>query len=110
MVDGVYMLDVIEHVDPALEASLVDNLAASVRRGGVCIIGTPNVEVAKHASPQSQVGHINLKSHASLLALVRSRFETSFLFSMNDEVVHTGFYPMAHYLVAVGVGPTIHAA
>jgi hypothetical protein len=24
-----------------------------------------------------------------------------FLFSMNDEVVHTGFYPMAHYLFAV---------
>jgi hypothetical protein len=24
-----------------------------------------------------------------------------FVFSMNDEVVHTGFYPMAHYLLAV---------
>jgi hypothetical protein len=23
------------------------------------------------------------------------------VFSMNDEVVHTGFYPMAHYLLAV---------
>jgi len=24
---------------------------------------------------------------------------------MNDEVVHTGFYPMAHYLLAVCAGP-----
>jgi len=23
---------------------------------------------------------------------------------MNDEVVHTGFHPMAHYLFAIGVG------
>lgn len=23
---------------------------------------------------------------------------------MNDEVVHTGFYPMAHYLIALGAG------
>jgi len=23
---------------------------------------------------------------------------------MNDEIVHTGFYPMAHYLMAMGVG------
>ena len=27
-----------------------------------------------------------------------------FLFSMNDEIIHTGFYPLAHYLVAKGVG------
>ena len=31
-------------------------------------------------------------------------FENSFLFSMNDEVVHTGFGPMAHYLIILGVG------
>jgi hypothetical protein len=26
---------------------------------------------------------------------------------MNDEVVHTGFYPMAHYLIAVCCGKKI---
>jgi hypothetical protein len=26
------------------------------------------------------------------------------MFSMNDEVVHTGFQPMAHYLFAIGAG------
>jgi hypothetical protein len=26
---------------------------------------------------------------------------SQFLFSMNDEVVHTGFAPVAHYLFAV---------
>ena len=28
-------------------------------------------------------------------------FHTVFVFSMNDEVVHTGFFPMANYLLAV---------
>jgi hypothetical protein len=31
-------------------------------------------------------------------------FHAVFLFSMNDEVVHTGFAPMAHYLIAVCTG------
>lgn len=31
-------------------------------------------------------------------------FRDVFLFSMNDEVVHTGFTPMAHYLFAIGSG------
>ncbi len=34
-------------------------------------------------------------------ALLEHYFENVFLFSMNDEVVHTGYYPMAHYLFAV---------
>ena len=29
-------------------------------------------------------------------------FHNVFVFSMNDEVVHTGYFPMAHYLLALG--------
>ena len=29
-------------------------------------------------------------------------FENVFMFSMNDEVLHTGFAPMGHYLFALG--------
>ena len=28
-------------------------------------------------------------------------FHTVFMFSMNDEVVHTGYHKMAHYILAV---------
>jgi hypothetical protein len=31
-------------------------------------------------------------------------FHNVFVFSMNDEVVHTGYSPMAHYLLALGCG------
>jgi hypothetical protein len=32
-------------------------------------------------------------------------FKHVFMFSMNDEVVHTGFFPMAHYLFALCAEP-----
>ena len=38
---------------------------------------------------------------SELKSLLEQYFHSVFLFSMNDEVVHTGFYPMAHYLLAI---------
>ena len=36
---------------------------------------------------------------------MREHFDHVFMFGANDEVVHTGFLPMAHYLLAVGCKP-----
>ena len=38
----------------------------------------------------------------ALKKTLERHFHTVFVFSMNDEVVHTGFYPMAHYILGVG--------
>lgn len=102
--DGAYSLDVIEHIERAREDQFMENLCAAMQPHGVVIVGTPNVTAAPYASEWSQRGHINLKDHAELRALMSLYFENVFLFSMNDEVVHTGFSPMAHYLFAMGVG------
>ncbi|MFQ5740316.1 MAG: class I SAM-dependent methyltransferase [Acidobacteriota bacterium] len=102
--DAAYSLDVIEHIPPALEDVFMDNLCRCLRPHAVCILGTPNREARRHASPASQAGHVNLKDAASLSHLLAERFHNVFLFSMNDEVVHTGFYPMAHYLLGVAAG------
>ena len=104
VMDAIYLIDVIEHMEPSLEARLMKNLVNSLSNSGIGIVGTPNVEASRYASPQSQVGHVNLKNHLALRKLLADHFENAFLFSMNDEVVHTGFYPMAHYLFGVGVG------
>ena len=98
------MLDVIEHIETTVETRLMENISKSLSNSGICIIGTPNVEASRFASPQSQIGHVNLKNHLDLRDLLAQHFENTFLFSMNDEVVHTGFYPMAHYLCGIGVG------
>lgn len=100
--DAAYSLDVIEHL--AGSQVFMDNICASLCRDGVLIVGTPNATAAQYGSPLSQAGHINLQSADSLRDLMAARFKNVFSFSMNDEVVHTGYSAMAHYLICMGVG------
>lgn len=103
--DAAYSLDVVEHIAPADEGAFVRNILLSLAPHGVLIVGTPSLQSQEHASEQSKAGHVNCKDHRALRALLGSYFHNVFLFSMNDEVVHTGFYPMAHYLLALCCGP-----
>ena len=99
--DGIFSLDVIEHIPRNVEHLYLDHLKQSLSEDGVLIVGSPSLESQAYASPPSKAGHVNCKSGDELRALLKSYFENVFLFSMNDEVVHTGFAPMAHYLFAV---------
>jgi cyclopropane fatty-acyl-phospholipid synthase-like methyltransferase len=102
--DGAYSLDVIEHIPSKNEEVFLQNICEGLTQESVLIVGTPNVTAADYASELSRLGHINLKSGPELKELMMQHFHNVFLFSMNDEVVHTGFSPMAHYLLAMGVG------
>ncbi|MCG3175098.1 MAG: Ubiquinone biosynthesis O-methyltransferase [Candidatus Omnitrophica bacterium] len=102
--DAAYSLDVIEHIPERLERRFVGNIVRSLTPQGVLILGTPNITAQRYASPASRAGHINLKSGPDLRRLLSAYFDNVFLFSMNDEVVHTGYGPMAHYLIAMGAG------
>ena len=103
--DAAFGLDVLEHIDPTDETVFLSNIAASMLPSGVCIMGMPSLESQTYASPQSREGHVNCKSGKDLRDTMSQFFETVFVFSMNDEVVHTGFFPMAQYLLAVGSHP-----
>jgi len=102
--DAIISLDTIEHIPPAKEKeffqTLVDNLAAD----GICIVGTPNITSAKYASKQTRMGHVNLYSAERLRDTARKYFRNIFIFGMNDEIVHTGYYPMSQYLIMLGCG------
>ncbi|MEW6303818.1 MAG: class I SAM-dependent methyltransferase [Verrucomicrobiota bacterium] len=100
--DGAYSVDVIEHIPQEQEERFVGNLVNSLHAHGVCIMGTPSLQSQAHASPASKAGHVNCKDAPALKALMQRFFHNVFIFSMNDEVLHTGFYPMAHYLFALG--------
>ncbi len=99
-----YSLDVIEHIAKEEEETYLTNIAKSLSSDGVLIVGSPSLESQPHASQQSRIGHINCKSAKDLKTLMEKYFQNVFIFSMNDELVHTGYYPMAHYLFGVGVG------
>jgi len=101
--DGAFALDVIEHVPKSSEELFMGNIAKSLTSDAVCIIGTPNITAKQYASSGSAASHINLKSGESLKQLMSPYFKNVFLFSMNDEIVHTGYSPMAHYLFGIGV-------
>lgn len=102
--DGIYSVDVIEHLDPPIEKIFMENSLSCLKDNGVYVIGTPNITANAYATERSRIQHINLKGHKELRGLLDKYFINGFIFSMNDEVIHTGYYPMAHYLFAVGVG------
>ena len=105
MFDAAYCLDVLEHIRPADEAAFLAHMTRSLAPNGVAIVGMPSLESQAFASPQSKAGHVNCKSGPDLKRVLLQHFQNVFLFSMNDEVVHTGFYPMAHYLLGLCTGP-----
>lgn len=102
--DAVYSLDVMEHIAAEQEDLYLQNIKGSLKDPGRVIIGMPSLESQDYASPGSKLGHINCKTGEDLRAVMLRHFETVLMFSMNDEVVHTGFFPMAHYLFAIGIG------
>jgi 2-polyprenyl-3-methyl-5-hydroxy-6-metoxy-1,4-benzoquinol methylase len=99
--DGVYALDVLEHIEPANEVRFLGNMAASLSRHGTLIVGMPSLESQAYASEISKQGHVNCKSMPDLKRLLSQFFHNVYMFSMNDEVVHTGHHKMAHYLIAL---------
>ena len=103
-VDAAFSVDVIEHLEPRLEAAFMENTIRALKPSGVLITGTPNVTASQYASPRSEVQHINLKSMKTLRELTDRYFENVFMFAMNDEVVHTGYAPMCQYIWSMGVG------
>jgi len=103
--DAIYALDVLEHIRPRDEARFLKNLCGSLGAHGVALIGMPSLESQKYASAISKAGHVNCKTMPDLRKTMRKHFHHVFTFSMNDEVVHTGYHKMAHYLMALCAEP-----
>jgi hypothetical protein len=99
--DAVYALDVLEHIAPDQEDLFLRNSIAPLETHGVGIFGMPSLESQAHASPQSKAGHVNCKTAPDFKNVMERHFHSVFMFSMNDETVHTGYHKMAHYLIAV---------
>jgi 2-polyprenyl-3-methyl-5-hydroxy-6-metoxy-1,4-benzoquinol methylase len=99
--DSIFLLDVLEHVDPKDETQFMNSLYSMLRRNGIAIIGMPSLESQSYANEASKAGHVNCKSGQQFMNDMKQWFSNVFIFSMNDEVVHTGYSKMAHYLIAL---------
>lgn len=98
--DAVFCLDVIEHIAPDMHDAALFNLSSCAP---VCIIGTPSLESQPYASKLSKEKHIGCRSGERWRDCLRGHWKNVFMFGMNDEVVHTGFLPMSHYILALCV-------
>jgi len=100
--DYIYLLDVFEHIAPAEEKHFLESVKRLMHPHAALLIGIPSLESQSLIPPDRRdPGHINCKTGDELSALLKTFFNNVFIFSMNDEVVHTGHYQMAHYLFAL---------
>jgi cyclopropane fatty-acyl-phospholipid synthase-like methyltransferase len=104
--DAIFSIDMVEHIEPGTETVYMDHLVGGLGDHGVLVLGTPNITAHRH-SQRAEVAdqHVNLFDHHRLREMMERFFHNTFMFAMNDEVMHTGYLPMAHYLWALGVGP-----
>lgn len=100
--DGLVSFDMIEHILPEHVEKFWVKITECLNHNGIAIIGTPNISSSQYASEVTRAGHINLYSGERLQEEMGQYFTHVFMFGANDEVIHTGFLPMAHYLIAVG--------
>lgn len=103
--DALFSLDQIEYLTSKDEHAYIANLRGSLATDGFLIIGTRSLESQEYASPARRAERLNCKSGQELKVLLEQYFARVVVFSMNDEVVHTGFHPMAQYLFALCAGP-----
>ena len=101
--EALISMDVIEHLFPEEEQAFLNHMFSALESGGAAIVGTPNQFSENHASLRSREGHVNLFDPDRLYATLKPFCSQVFIFSMNDEMVHTGFSKMAHYLIALCV-------
>ena len=99
--DGIYSLDVLEHIEKKDEKRFIKNICRSLKKDGTLIVGMPTLESQIYASKLSKEGHVNCKSKKELKKFLSPYFSNIYMFSMNDEVVHTGYDAMSHYIFAL---------
>lgn len=103
--NAIYALDVIEHISKKNFLLFAKNIKLSLKDHGVLILGTPNVTAYKYSNKFAKIEHINNFSQMRLKKTMKNYFHNVMIFGMNDEVVHTGFDKMCHYIFAICVNP-----
>jgi 2-polyprenyl-3-methyl-5-hydroxy-6-metoxy-1,4-benzoquinol methylase len=103
--DAAVALDVIEHIPVEREALFMTALLKGMRPFGVAVIGTPSKHAAHLASPQSVAAHVNLYTPERLKDVMGRYFHVVQMLYLQDVSIHLGHPGMAHYLLAVGIGP-----
>jgi 2-polyprenyl-3-methyl-5-hydroxy-6-metoxy-1,4-benzoquinol methylase len=100
--DAVINFDVIEHIYPEHTDLFIESIKNQVTNEGLIIIGTPSLISQQFVSQITRKSRVNIYSPEKFEAILRKYFEYVFIFGANDEIVHTSYLPLAHYLIGIG--------
>jgi SAM-dependent methyltransferase len=103
--DAIVALDVIEHFRGSTPGQFIATAARHLKPDGFLAIGTPSLYSYEYQSPLSKASHEKCYDLPELLELIGTAFGRSFPFSMNDELVHTGYHKMAWYYFVLATVP-----
>ncbi len=94
-------------MDAELGERMVATAASMMRDTGMIIVGSPSIYSYPFQSPQSQASHVKCYDQKELVEMMDRHFGRTIAFSMNDELVHTGFSKLAWYYFVVGFCPVV---
>ena len=103
--DVVVSLDVIEHMPIEMGREFVRAQAAHLKDDGMLILGSPSIHSFPYQSALSQSSHVKCYDQPELLEVINPHVQRTLAFSMNDELVHTGYAKLAWYYFVIGFGP-----
>jgi len=103
--DVVVALDVIEHMPVQQGKELVAKMARLMVPTGMAVIGTPSTYSSEWQGAFSKAGHVKCYDCDELVSVIEESFGRTIVFSMNDELVHTGFPKLAWYYFVLGFVP-----
>jgi len=103
--DAAVSLDVIEHMPQDVGETFLAKTALNLKDTGMLIVGTPSIYSYEYQAANSKAAHVKCYDRDELINIVRKYYGRVIAFSMNDEMVHTGFPKLAWYYFIVAFCP-----
>lgn len=94
---AITMVDVIEHFYRKDGEKIIRNCSEMLQDGGMMILGTPSKYSEAYRAKSNHHIHFHEYEPQELRDLCGQHFSRTLMFSMNDEVVHTGFDKLAWF-------------
>lgn len=99
--DGVVSFDVLEHIYPENVKEYMNTVLQNMKDTGTFVVGTPSLESQQYSKENVKGAHVNVYRGEDLYHTLKQYFHNVYMFTQNDEIIHTGHFRMANYLIAV---------
>lgn len=99
--DGIVSFDVLEHIYPENEDDYMQTVLINLKDTGTFVVGTPSLETQQYSKENVTGAHVNVYKGEDFYKMLKRYFHNVYLFTQNDEIIHTGHLRMANYLIAV---------